>query len=125
MYCGNLVIGGVTDLMLRELFNAALAQFVPDPVTSPPVVSVTMDGSGRFGFVELRTEELSSVAMKLDKINICGREVNVGRPKGYIEPPPGSQRDPNAVRSFSSVCLSFQCASARRDVLQPVSSVLI
>ena len=98
VYVGNLAIGAVNDVMLRELFNAALAQFVPDPVTNPPVVSVTMDGSGRFGFVELRTEELSSDAMKLDKINLCGREVNVGRPKGYIEPPPGSQRDPNEVR---------------------------
>ena len=31
------------------------------------MVSVTMDGSGRFGFVELRTEELAAEAMKLDK----------------------------------------------------------
>jgi splicing factor U2AF 65 kDa subunit len=98
VYVGNLVIGNVTDLMLRELFNAALAHFVADPVTRPPVVSVTMDGSGRFGFVELRTEELAADAMKLDKINLGGREINVGRPKGYIEPPPGSVRDPNQVR---------------------------
>jgi splicing factor U2AF 65 kDa subunit len=68
VYVGNLVIGSITDLMLRELFNAALAHFVADPVTRPPVVSVTMDGSGRFGFVELRTEELAAEAMKLDKV---------------------------------------------------------
>lgn len=42
-----------------------------DPVTRPPVVSVTMDGSGRFGFVELRTEELAAEAMKLDKARPC------------------------------------------------------
>lgn len=30
-----------------------------------------MDGSGRFGFVELRTEELAAEAMKLDKVCSC------------------------------------------------------
>lgn len=37
VYVGNLVIGGITDLMLRELFNAALAHFVAGPplYTSP------------------------------------------------------------------------------------------
>eukprot|EP00892_Ulva_mutabilis_P012560 jgi/Ulvmu1/9677/UM055_0015.1 len=95
VYVGNLVIGQISDLMLRELFNAALAHFVADPVTRPPVVSVTMDGSGRFGFVELRTEELAAEAMKLDKVNLGGREINVGRPKGYIEPPPGSKIEAN------------------------------
>lgn len=98
VYVGNLVIGQISDLMLRELFNAALAHFVADPVTRPPVVSVTMDGSGRFGFVELRTEELAAEAMKLDKVNLGGREINVGRPKGYIEPPPGSKIEANKVR---------------------------
>jgi hypothetical protein len=28
VYVGNLVIGSITELMLRELFNAALAHFV-------------------------------------------------------------------------------------------------
>lgn len=95
VYIGNLVMGAVNDVMLRELFNAALAQFVPDPVTNPPVVSVTMDGTARFGFVELRTEELAGEAMKLDKVELCGRPLNVGRPKGYIEPPPGTVKDSN------------------------------
>lgn len=49
--------------------------------------------AGRFGFVEMRTEELSHHAMNLDKVELCGRHVNVGRPKGYMEsatalPPP-------------------------------------
>lgn len=25
--------------------------------------------------------------MALDKVELCGRNINVGRPKGYIEPP--------------------------------------
>ena len=47
--------------------------------------------------MELRTEELAADAMKLDRINLGGREINVGRPRGYIEPPPGTVRDPNEV----------------------------
>ena len=43
--------------------------------------------AGRFGFVEMRTEELASSAMALDKVELCGRNINVGRPKGYVEPP--------------------------------------
>lgn len=43
--------------------------------------------AGRFGFVEMRTEELATSAMALDKVELCGRNINVGRPKGYIEPP--------------------------------------
>ena len=43
--------------------------------------------SGRFGFVEMRTEELATAAMQLDKVELCGRHINVGRPKGYVEPP--------------------------------------
>ncbi len=48
---------------------------------------------GRFGFVEMRTEELSHHAMNLDKVELCNRHVNVGRPKGYVEaaaPPPAA-----------------------------------
>ena len=43
VYVGNLVIGGITDLMLRELFNAALAHFVagPPPYTSPVYSYIT------------------------------------------------------------------------------------
>lgn len=39
--------------------------------------------------MELRSEELASSAMQLDKADVCGRQINVGRPKGYVEPPGG------------------------------------
>lgn len=47
VYIGNLTIGVVNDVMLRELFNAALAHLVPDPHINPPVVSTSMDPSGQ------------------------------------------------------------------------------
>ena len=37
--------------------------------------------AGRFGFVELRTDELATSATALDKVELCGRHINVGRPK--------------------------------------------
>lgn len=48
-----------------------------------------MEVAGRFGFVEMRTEELATSAMALDKVDLCNRQINVGRPKGYVEPPGG------------------------------------
>ena len=81
--------------------------------------------AGRFGFVEMRTDELATSAMQLDKVRsarvlqaacdgvyckvvtqaeagptqsaavvqveVCGRSINVGRPKGYVEPAAGAR----------------------------------
>jgi len=45
--------------------------------------------AGKFGFVEFATEELAATALQLfDKMELCGRQINLGRPSGYI--PPGS-----------------------------------
>ena len=46
VYVGNLAIGVVNEVTLREMFNAALAGLVPDPVTNPPVANVNIDPSG-------------------------------------------------------------------------------
>lgn len=50
--------------------------------------------AGRFGFVECRSEELATAGMQLDKVDLCNRHVNVGRPKGYVEPPGGAAAVP-------------------------------
>lgn len=46
IYVGNLTIGVVTDVMLKDLFNGALSHLVPDPVNNPPVVTVRLDPTG-------------------------------------------------------------------------------
>lgn len=43
-----------------------------------------LPSAGRFAFVELRTEELATTAMSLDKTELLGRPMNIGRPKGYV-----------------------------------------
>lgn len=63
----------------------------PDPVASPPVTNVNMDNTGRFAFVEFRTEEMATRALEMDKVvELCGRAMNIGRPKGYVPLPPGA-----------------------------------
>ena len=90
IYVGNLAMGVVTPVMLRDLFNGALSQLVPVQFQMPgmlrlPVVSIQMDASGRFGFIEMLTEDLADAALHLDKVQLCGRSMNIGRPKGYID----------------------------------------
>jgi hypothetical protein len=45
---------------------------------------LSLPAAGRFAFVEFRTEELATTAMTLDKTELCGRQMNIGRPKGYV-----------------------------------------
>jgi len=94
LYIGNLQVGVVTTDMIRELFNSILGNMVPDPVSCPPVLEVKPDptGRGRFAFIELRTAALAVAALHLDKMELCGRQLNIGRPKGYVDPPELSQQ---------------------------------
>eukprot|EP00890_Picochlorum_soloecismus_P000464 jgi/Picsp_1/1418/NSC_04897-R1_protein len=86
IYVGNLAIGAVNASIVEEFFNQALSHLVPDPIRTPPVINVNMDGQGRFAFIELRDAQLANQAMLMDKIvEIYGRHIHVGRPKGYIE----------------------------------------
>jgi splicing factor U2AF subunit len=85
LYVGNLAVGVVTALMLTELFNGALAA-VQLGGQGAAVVKVDLDSTGKFGFVQLASEDLATAALALDKVVLCGRALNVGRPKGYVEP---------------------------------------
>lgn len=96
IYVGNLAIGIVTSQVLTEVFNEALQYLLPEQAGNAygtpwatPVVSCQMDSSGKFAFIEFRTEDLATAALKLDRLEICGRPINAGRPKGYTPSPPG------------------------------------
>lgn len=86
LYVGNLAIGMVTDQMLREFFNTALAGLSPEAANGPVVINVWMASDGKYSFVEFRTPELATTAIGLDKVELCGREIHVGRPSGYVPP---------------------------------------
>ena len=51
------------------------------------MLNVDIAPDGKFAFVEFRDEEIARVALTLfDKMELCGRTLNVGRPRGYVEP---------------------------------------
>ena len=100
IYVGNLMAGVTTTEVLKDLFNALMAQALPHCVEhGEPVINVNMDASQKFGFVEFRTEEIATCALNLDKMDVAGRQMNIGRPKGYVEPPPGYKpsREPVSI----------------------------
>lgn len=83
LYVGNLAIGMVSEHMVREFFNTAMAGLAPEAATQPAVVNVWMASDNKYSFVEFRTAELATTAMSLDKVELCGRSLHVGRPSGY------------------------------------------
>lgn len=67
------------------------------------IVSMPLCTSGRFAFIELRTAALAVAALHLDKIELCGRQLNIGRPKGYEEPAALKQQARlNAAQTFAA-----------------------
>jgi len=88
LYVGNLPVGLVTAQTLKDLFSAPLRTMPGfDESLGPPVANCDLNPDGKFGFVEFRDEAICSIALKLfDKTDLGGRTLNVGRPRGYIEP---------------------------------------
>ena len=79
VYVGNLAVGVVNQDVIRELFDTVMSQILPAATAAgAPVINVVMDPSQKFGFVELRSEELATAAINLDKMELCGRPMNVG-----------------------------------------------
>lgn len=86
VYVGNLAQGIVTAVMLRDFFSQILTALPGfDPLLGPPILNVQLSGEGKYAFIEMRDEVLAATMIKLDKIELCGRLVNVGRPSGYVE----------------------------------------
>lgn len=86
LYVGNLAIGMVSEQMIREFFNTAMAGLAPECATMPAIANVWMASDNKYSFVEFRTPELATTAMSLDKVELCGRSLHVGRPSGYVPP---------------------------------------
>ena len=54
-------------------------------------LNVDLSADGKFAFVEFRDEDICTLALTLfDKMEVCGRALNVGRPRGYIDPNMGA-----------------------------------
>lgn len=64
----------VTGDMIRELFNAMCANFVPNPVTEPPVTNIRMDASGTLMHIAAHALPHDNVIFEdLINQNLCTR----------------------------------------------------
>lgn len=87
LYVGNLTLGVVTAPMLKELFTVPMRTLPGNDEGSPPVLNVEVAPNGQFAFVEFRTEELATKALSIfNNMEVCGRNLRVGRPSGYVDP---------------------------------------
>eukprot|EP00198_Chlamydomonas_reinhardtii_P010030 XP_001699367.1 predicted protein [Chlamydomonas reinhardtii] len=79
LYIGNLVPGAVTDVALRQLFNATLlAAFPPtQPGEADPVANVNLHSEGRYAFVEFRSPEMATAALALNnQVQLLGQTIS-------------------------------------------------
>ena len=88
VYVGNLAVGLVTDEILKTLFNNALVATFPQNALpgQEPVINVNMHSDGRYAFVELRSPEMATEALKIGGLQLLGQAISVGRPSGYVDP---------------------------------------
>merc|ERR1719272_1812844 len=90
LYVGNLPIGMVNNMNLKEFFDLAFeAAFGPDASGLKPTVRADVNTAQTFAFVEFRTPELATQAMQLNGLSMHGRELRVARPSGYMPGPDG------------------------------------
>jgi splicing factor U2AF subunit len=92
LFVGNLP-EGVNAAMMRDFFNAVMAQLKLGRGDLPgvPVLSfrTSADASAKFGFLEFRTPEDCDAALTLNGVQFNTNALKLVRPKGYV-PPPGS-----------------------------------
>ena len=87
IYVGNLAPG--VDVVLGTLFDEALARLFPELAEfGPPVLRVNVDP--RKAQSELPGP---GARVALDKTDVGGRPIHVGRPRGYVETEPGHAHD--------------------------------
>jgi hypothetical protein len=113
IYVGNLAPG--VDAVLGTFFDEALARLFPELAEfGPPVLRVNVDPSRAFGFVEFRSDFLAHAATKLDKTDVGGRPIHVGRPRGYVEQEPGHAHDRTPVVAAAPYVLANTEMARRR-----------
>jgi len=78
--------------MLEDLFNSlfqALPEYKRKYGNQPPVCKAQMYGNGTFAFVEFRSKEVAQTATKFDQCVLMNHPIHIGRPQGFVPPPPG------------------------------------
>jgi splicing factor U2AF subunit len=79
LYVGGLPIG-TTDAAMRSFFDDVLSKsYMP----GDHIVSVFINHEKRFGFLELRTIELTTAVLQLDGLFFNGHQLKIKRPNDY------------------------------------------
>lgn len=92
-YIGHLP-PGCNPRMLEDLFNALFAvlpEYKQKYADNPPVIKAQMYGNGTFAFVEFRSKEVAQTAIKFDQVVLMNHPLHIGRPQGFVPPPPGCE----------------------------------
>mmetsp|Transcript_20009 Transcript_20009/g.62910 ORF Transcript_20009/g.62910 Transcript_20009/m.62910 type:complete len:268 (+) Transcript_20009:39-842(+) len=85
LYVGNLTAGAVTAPLLRNFLTKPLQSAIGSQ--EPLIMNVELEASGKFAFVEFRDEHTATLALQLfNNVDLCGRQLRLGRPSGYIDP---------------------------------------
>lgn len=85
LYIGNLAVGQVTTEMVRELFNSILGHMVPDPVTTPPVMEVKPDPTGRGAVYAVQGVSSAHGAWHGTRMGLCIHSATCACAAHYIE----------------------------------------
>lgn len=92
-YIGHLP-PGANPRMLEDLFNS-LFQLLPEYKAkygeNQPVITAQMYGNGTFAFVEFRSKQVAQTAIKFDQVVLLNHPLHIGRPQGFVPPPPGQE----------------------------------
>ncbi|EGC33787.1 hypothetical protein DICPUDRAFT_56283 [Dictyostelium purpureum] len=82
IYVGN-IPPGITDSELIEFFNAAVLAANLNVKPGPPVVFCQINAPKCFAFIEFRTPEEATNAMRFDGITLKNYTLKIRRPKDY------------------------------------------
>eukprot|EP00955_Chlamydomonas_euryale_P044856 352987-Chlamydomonas_euryale.AAC.2 len=105
VYIGNLVAGAVSDTMLVQIFNTALAVRFPASSTPgmEPVIRANIHSSGKYAFVEFRTPEMATASLDLSgQVQFMGVAMTVARPAGYVDPGKAAAAAVHATAALSA-----------------------
>jgi hypothetical protein len=87
--------------MVGQVFDSAIGAAYPEAAAAAtPVTHINMHSEGKYAFVEMATEDMATAAMQLDKLELCGRSLNVARPSGYVDPAARSAQEAALVNAL-------------------------
>ena len=80
----------MTGDQLRDFMNEALASYTAIGISGiekppPAVVSIWMSSDNKYGFIELFSANVATIAMSLNGLQYNGATLRIARPKTYSE----------------------------------------